>query len=394
MSKSATKYIKALLNILIAIVGVLLVVWLAPKLIMFFMPFVIGWLIACIAGPMVKFFEEKLKIKRKAGSAVVIIIVIGLVITIFYLIGSKLIHEAIGFIQALPGMIDGLKEDFETISENLSGIIEKVPKEVRETVLSIGQTASDSLADMLGKFSAPTIEALGGLAKQVPTVIIGAILGLLASYFFVAERGVWFEPVRRRIPAGFLKRWTLVKDSVKKAVGGYIKAQLKIEVWIYLLLVIGLLILKVDYVLLVALGIAFLDFFPFFGTGTVMVPWAIIKFLSGDYTMTIGLLIVWGVGQLVRQIIQPKIMGDSMGMAPVPTLFLLYIGYRFGGVIGMILALPIGIIIETMYKEGVFDTTKNSIKILIAGVNTFRRITEKDMEEVNQYQKERDDEEL
>ena len=394
MSKSATKYIKALLNILIAIVGVLLVVWLAPKLIMFFMPFVIGWLIACIAGPMVKFFEEKLKIKRKAGSAVVIIIVIGLVITFFYLIGSKLVHEAIGFIQALPGMIDGLKEDFETISENLSGVIEKIPRDVRETVLSIGQTASDSLADALGKISAPTIEALGGFAKQVPTVIIGAILGLLASYFFVAERGVWFEPVRRRIPVGFLKRWTLVKDSVKKAVGGYIKAQLKIEVWIYLLLVIGLLILKVDYVLLVALGIAFLDFFPFFGTGTVMVPWAIIKFLSGDYTMTIGLLIVWGVGQLVRQIIQPKIMGDSMGMAPVPTLFLLYIGYRFGGVIGMILALPIGIIIETMYKEGVFDTTKNSIKILIAGVNTFRRITAEDMEEVKQYQKERDDEEL
>lgn len=393
MNKSAVKYIKAILNIVIAIVGVVMVVWLAPKLIMFFMPFVIGWLIACIAGPMVKFFEEKLKIKRKAGSAVVIIIVIGLVIAVLYLVGYKLVNEAIGFIQALPGMIDGLKGDFETISKNLSGIIETIPKEIREIVLSIGQTATDSLAGAIGKFSAPTIEALGGFAKQIPTVIIGAILGLLASYFFVAERGVWFEPVRRRIPAGFMKRWTLVKNSVKKAVGGYVKAQLKIEVWIYLLLVIGLLILQVDYVLLVALGIAFLDFFPFFGTGTVMVPWAIIKFLSGDYAMTIGLLIVWGVGQLVRQIIQPKIMGDSMGMAPVPTLFLLYIGYRVGGVIGMILALPIGIIIETMYKEGVFDTTKNSIKILCAGINSFRRITEEDMGVVEQYQKERDDEE-
>ncbi len=392
MSKSATKYIKAVLNIVIAIIGVLLAVWLAPKIIVFFMPFVIGWLIACVAGPLVKFFEEKLKIKRKAGSAVVIVIVIGLVITFFYLVGTKLVHEIIGFVQALPDMLDGLKEDFDTISKNLSGIIEKIPKDIRETVLSVGQTASDSLAGALGTFSAPTIEALGGFAKQVPTIIIGAILGLLASYFFVAERGVWFEPVRSKIPAGSLKRWNLVKNSVKKAVGGYVKAQLKIEVWIYLLLVVGFLILQVDYVLLVALGIAFLDFFPFFGTGTVMVPWAIIKFLSGDYTMTIGLLIVWGVGQLVRQIIQPKIMGDSMGMPPVPTLFLLYIGYRVGGVIGMILALPIGIILATMYEEGVFDTTKNSILILCAGINRFRRITKEDMEVVEQYKKEKDDE--
>ncbi len=394
MNRAAIKYMKALLNIAIAIVGVVLVVCLVPKLLVFFMPFVIGWIIACIAAPMVKFFEEKLKIKRKAGSAVVIIIVIGLVIAVIYLIGAKLVNEALGFIQALPEMIDGLKEDFETISKNLSGIIERIPKEVRMTLLSAGQTASDALVAKLGSFSAPTIEALGDFAKQIPTVIIGGILGLLGAYFFVAERGVWFEPVRKRIPKGFLARWTLVKDSVKKAVGGYIKAQLKIEIWIYLLLVIGLLILRVDYVLLVALGIAFLDFFPFFGTGTVMVPWAIIKFLSGDYTMTIGLLIVWGVGQLVRQIIQPKIMGDSMGMPPVPTLFLLYIGYRVGGVIGMILALPIGIIIVTMYQEGVFDTTKKSVQILCAGMNRFRRITKEDMEIVSQCQKERDDEKL
>lgn len=394
MNKSAIKYIKALLNIIIAIVGVVLVVWFAPKVLMFFMPFVVGWLIACIASPVVKFFEEKLKIKRKAGSVFVIVVVIGLVILLFYLVGAKLIRELVGFIEALPGMWEGLQKDFESIADNLSGVISMIPEDIHATVLSLGQTASDSLANALGKVSAPTIEALGGFAKQVPTIIIGAILGLLASYFFVAERGVWFEPVRRRIPMGFLNRWNLVKNSVKKAVGGYIKAQLKIEIWIYLLLVIGLLILRVDYVLLVALGIAFLDFFPFFGTGTVMVPWAIIKFLSGDYTMTIGLLIVWGVGQLVRQIIQPKIMGDSMGMAPVPTLFLLYIGYRFGGVIGMIVALPIGIIVETMYKEGVFDTTKKSVKILVAGINSFRRITDEDMEVVDQWQKERNDEEL
>lgn len=92
-----------------------------------------------------------------------------------------------------------------------------------------------------------------------------------------------------------------------------------------------------------------------------------------------------GVGQLFRQLIQPKIVGDSVGLDPLPTLFLLYIGYRMGGVWGMLLAVPIGIIIFNMYEEGVFDTTIKSIQILYSGASNFRHITEEDMEPVRKY---------
>ena len=174
----------------------------------------------------------------------------------------------------------------------------------------------------------------------------------------------------------------MVKHSLGRSVGGYFKAQLKIEIWMYLLLVIGLSILIVDYVFLIALGIAILDLLPFFGTGTVMVPWAIIKILSADYQMAIGLLIIWGVGQLARQIIQPKIVGDSIGVPPIPTLLLLFFGYKVGGVLGMIIAVPLGLLLYTLYEEGVFDTTKNSILILIAGINRFRKLKPHDLDEV------------
>ena len=183
-------------------------------------------------------------------------------------------------------------------------------------------------------------------------------------------------------------RFRLIKQSLLKAVGGYFKAQIKIEIWIYLLLVTGFFILQVDYALLIALGIAFLDFLPFFGTGTVMVPWAVVKFLNAEYPMTIGLLLLWGVSQLVRQIIQPKIVGDSVGMPPIPTLFLLYIGYKGAGVFGMIVAVPVGLILWTMYEEGLFDTTKNSIQILVAGINRFRRLTPEDKAFISSYEEE------
>lgn len=102
--------------------------------------------------------------------------------------------------------------------------------------------------------------------------------------------------------------------------------------------------------------------------------------------MAIGLLIIWGIGQLARQLIQPKIVGDSVGMPPLPTLFLLYIGYKLGGVVGMIVAVPIGLIALTMYQEGALQTTKDSVKILTAGINHFRRLKSEDMDEVRQMQ--------
>ena len=183
-------------------------------------------------------------------------------------------------------------------------------------------------------------------------------------------------------------RLRLISTGLKNAIGGYLKAQFKIEVWIYLLLVVGMFILGIPYGALISVGIAFLDFLPIFGTGTVMVPWAVIKLLDGDFKVGIGLLITWGVGQLVRQIIQPKIVGDSVGLPALPTLFLIYVGYRLGGFGGMIIALPVGILLVQLYQEGMFDTTVKSFQILFAGINRFRKIRDEDMLIVHEYQRE------
>ena len=373
------KYCKALANISIALIILLVVILLVPKVLIFFMPFVVGWIIAMLARPMVSFFEEKVKWKRKASSAFVIIAVIALVVLLLYLVCAKLVDELVGLINALPDMWDATKADFMDISRNLSVFYKKLPIDIQSSINSFVEEIGTYVGEVFSKISAPTISAVGNFAKQLPSVIIGVIMALLSAYFFVADRSSVSDWLHKHMPTSLRARYQIIKRSLVKAVGGYLKAQLKIEVWMYLLLVIGLSILQINYALLIALGIAFLDFFPFFGTGTVMVPWAIVKILSGDYTMAIGLLIIWGVGQLARQVIQPKIVGDSVGVPPIPTLFFLYIGYKLGGVFGMIVAVPVGLIIITMYEEGVFDTTKNSILILVAGINKFRRLNKEDM---------------
>ena len=388
MRQSFKTYLKVILNLVTALAILLLCIFLVPKCIVFFMPFIVGWLISLIAAPVVRFFEEKFKVKRKAVSAIVIIAVISVVVLAVYLIGAKLVKEGIGFINEVPKLWEIVLDEFNQVGKSLEVLYVKLPGDVQDKIQKITSEMGTYFEGIIGNISAPTFEAVGNVAKQIPDIIMAVIICLLSAYFFVADKGYMAQVAEKYVPASIRYNFELIKRSFRKAIGGYFKAQFKIECWIYLLLVIGLLILNVKYALLVGLGIAFLDFLPVFGTGTVMIPWAVIAFLGKDYRMTFGLVIIWLVGQLVRQIIQPKIVGDSIGVDAIPTLFLLYIGYKIGGVVGMIFAVPIGIIIANLYEEGVFETTRQSVKILVAGFNRFRRIRPEDMAIVTDYERE------
>lgn len=367
-------YGKAIVNLLLAVVTILLAVFLLPKLLMFFLPFVIGWIIATIALPIVKFFEKKLKLKRNIGGAVVIIAVIALVVFALYFIVYELVMQISGWISTLPNVWSNLQQDITDIDRSITALLQKLPFKINMDFRRIGSELSGYFSDFFAGLGTPTIEAAGNIAKSIPMVILGVFMALLSSYFFVADRekiNRWFS---EHTPLSVQEQYKKIYSSLIRSVGGYFKAQIKIEIWIYILLVIGLAVMGVNYFVLVALGIAFLDFLPVFGSGAVLWPWALIRLFRGDYQMALGLMIIWGIGQLVRQLIQPKIVGDSMGVPPLPTLFLLYIGYRLGGVVGMIIAVPLGILVYTMYEEGTFDTLKKSVKVLVDGVNRYRKM--------------------
>ena len=388
MKKEAVTYIKVILNLLTALVILLLAIFVLPKVILFFMPFIIGWIISLIAAPLVRFLEEKLKIRRKAVSAFVIITVLAVVILLVYLILSKLIREGIAFIGELPTMWQGIEAEFKQVGENLEGVYNRLPHDIQDKLAVFGNNLGEYFSDFISGIGTPTFTAVGNFAKQLPDIFMAVIMTLLSAYFFVADKNYLAEFAKKYMPGGVYYRFELIRRSFKNAVGGYFKAQFKIEVWIYLLLLAGFLFLGINYAFLIAFGIALIDLLPVFGAGTIMVPWAVVEIFSGEYRRAIGLLIIWLVGQLVRQVIQPKIMGDSIGIEPIPTIFMLYIGYQAAGVFGMIIALPIGIILINLNEEGVFNTTKESLSILVAGFNKFRRLHPEDTEIINEYEEE------
>ncbi len=377
--KLSTKYLKITLNIVSVIVGLLLCIYLLPKLLVFFMPFVIAAVIALIANPVVKFLEKRVRIVRKAGTAVVIVLVIALVVFMLYIIIAKLIEELVGFAGSAPLL---WKNTSRTITQ-MMGVYDvyfnKLPDGVQNWLGDLSVTTSDSLNNWIHNMGTPIGEMAAKVASNLPLTIVGIIMCILASYCFLADKDYLVKSLNRILPSSIINRWNLVYGTMKDAVGGYFKAQLKIMAVVYVILLVGLLILGRSYALLIALLIAFLDFLPFFGAGAVMWPWAVIAFFSTDYKLAIGLMITWGVAQLVRQLIQPKLLGDSIGLKPIPTLIILYIGFRVAGAIGLIISVPVGMIVINLYKAGIFSNFIYSIKILFKDMSNFRRFSRKEL---------------
>lgn len=379
-----TENLKLIVNILISLVILLLCIFLVPRLVLFFMPFVIGWIISCIANPLVVFLERKLKIKRKAGTVVVIVCVIAAVIGIGYGLGVILWRQISGFIQEIPAMWETVKQDFDAFGMWIDQYIGGRSPKLADTLNDLGNIIGQMIADLPKSFDFRTFEGMGSMVGNIASVIISIIMCMLSAYFFIADRDWLGSFLDKILPENIMHKYDVFVSSLKQAVGGYFKAQFRIEIWMYILLLIGLTVLKVRYGLLIALLIAFLDFLPFFGTGIVLIPWAIVTVIGGNYLRALGFLIIWGSGQLFRQLIQPKIMGDSIGMEPIPTLFLLFIGYRLAGVGGMLVAVPIGIIVVNMNEAGFFDTPKYSIRLLIRNINQFRQLNEEEIRKLDE----------
>ncbi len=380
--------LKLIVNIMVSLVILLLCIFLVPRLVLFFMPFVIGWIISCIANPFVVFLERKLKIRRKAGTVVVIICVIAAVSGIGYGLGVVLWRQVSGFIEEVPSMWETVKHDFDNLGILINQYIGVRAPKFADALNDLGNTIGEMITDLPKSLNVSTFEGMGSMVGNIASVIISIIMCMLSAYFFIADRDWVTTFVSKVLPENITHKYDVFSSSLKQAVGGYFKAQFRIEIWMYVLLLVGLTVLKVRYSLLIALLMAFLDFLPFFGTGIVLVPWAVVTLIGGNYLRAIGFLVIWGAGQLFRQLIQPKIMGESIGMEPIPTLFLLFIGYRIAGVGGMLIAVPLGIIVVNMNEAGFFDTPKYSIRMLVRNINNFRRLDEAAIRELEDEEQE------
>lgn len=364
------KYVRILLNIIIPLLTVYIVCFWGPKVLKFFMPFVVGWVVAMIANPLVRFLERRVRIVRKHSSVVLIVGVLALVVLGLYLLFGLVFRELSDFLKALPQIYEMCQQEIKTAYQSVSQLFNFVPQEMESSFEQLMDSAGLYIGDALQNLAT---SAGGAVARTLPEVFVNTIVLLLSSYLFLAEHDRVIAVVRRYTPESAMKYAGFLKRDLRTVIGGYFMAQFKIMFVVALILLIGFLFLKVHYGFFLAIAIAFLDFLPMFGTGTALIPWALVKLFTGEYVYAFGLAVIYVVSQAVRQVIQPKIVGDSMGLPPLTTLFFLYLGFKVRGIAGMILAVPVGLIFINFYRYGAFDSLIENVKLLVQEIRMLRR---------------------
>lgn len=364
---------RMILNIVIPLLGLCLVIFLGPRLLHFFMPLVVGWILALLANPLVRFLERRVKLVRRHGSMLIIIAALAIVIGLFYGAGLLVYREMGSFLADAPEIYQSVIAEIGDALQNGRKLAEYFPQNLQPPLLAFSDNLDGLFGKLVSRAAEPTVQIAGHVAKSIPNLLVNMVIIILSSYLFLADRESIMRWLKEHLPAFVFRYIEYMKRDAKGLIGGYFLAQFRIMCVVALILAAGFLVLGVRYGVLLAFLTAILDFLPIFGTGTVLFPWAVVKLFAGEYAYATGLILLYILTQVVRQIIQPKIVGESMGLPPLMTLFLLYLGFKLRGLTGMILAVPVGLVFINFYKYGAFDSMIRNFRMLMEAIQKFRR---------------------
>ena len=365
------KYGRWFFTLALTLAGILASIFVLPGAIVFFFPFVIGWLIAIMASPLSRWLEKKLHIRKKVGSVLVVVLVLALVIAGLYFTISRLIKEIGDFIPKAPMYLQKLLEFLDRISGWIGGLFSGLPENIRTAFDSFSEDVKTSMITWVRDFSSNFATGVGSFALSVPSMLFYAVITVVSSFILVMERERLWNGFYQRMPDSVQRFLDMAKKSLKKALSGYFMAQLKMSWFVAVIVLVGLILLKVPYALLLSLLIAFIDFLPIFGSGTVLWPWALAEVMEENYMMALWLMVIYLAVQIARNILSPKFMGESMGLSGLMTIFCLFLGFRLYGVIGVVFAVPLGMVLMEIKQYGVFNPALGVLKEMARSVADF-----------------------
>lgn len=315
----------------------------------YLMPLIVGLVVLLIIQRPVRFLSEKTPLPRTFWSIVLVIFSFSAIVSLAVLAGYQLYNVVLRFSQKLPDYIPVLVNFSNNMGDLLSPVFDMVPDELVNTVNTLPETLIKSLTEKLTGW-------LSGFAtsmiSSVPAMLITFVVSIVASCYITKDYDILKAFIKRNTPKKVMPTVLSVKELFKSNIIKVAKGYLIIMCITFLELTAGLLLLRVNFAVPLAALIALIDIIPVLGVGTVLLPWALIQLISGNYFMAIGLLVLYLIITVARNIIEPKIISKQVGLNPLVTLLAMYCGLRLFGLVGMI-GLPVAIIIlSALYSEG------------------------------------------
>ena len=303
-------------------------------------PFVLAFFFSSLMEPVARVLRKlfgKMKAARSLATLLCMAVLFGLITAVVVIFANRIINEAVGFVTGLPGMA---KTAYDTITvwitelymefshllpDNFMEIVSSFLNGLYEDVLNFAKS-------LTGKVAVGTITT----ATSLPYIILAIVLTIMGTFYLSYDRERIANYFKRTFPGHVVKQFGLIKNGVFTAIFGQIRAQLFISFILMLIIVFGLILLGKPYALLLGVVIGIADAMPVVGAGLVLNTWAIIELLFADYTSALGLFVIYLTCVIVRQTIEPRVVGKQLGLYPLVTMMSMFAGFQMIGVLGLI----------------------------------------------------------
>jgi sporulation integral membrane protein YtvI len=333
-------------------------------------PFLIGLAIAFLINPLVNFFTAKARMPRALSVFVALVILFGITGGLITLLITEIVSGAEYLASVVPThletVIDYIEQMFAgqiiPLYNQLTSLFNTLDAGQQDTIMDNIQNVGKKFGTTVGDFIQNFFGNIPNILSWFPNAATVLIFSLLATFFISKD---WYRLNTlgsRFLPSRAKSSGRTVFIDLKKALFGFIKAQLTLISITTVIILIGLLILRVDYAITIALIAGVVDIIPYLGTGAIFVPWIIYEAIAGDVNTAIGLGVLYVVVLVQRQVMEPKVLSSNIGLDPLATLISLFVGFKLMGFLGLIVGPVLLVIISTLHRANVFRDLWEFIK--------------------------------
>ena len=352
-----TRVGKRILYVIFILLGLLI----GLKLSIFYMPFLVAFIISLIIEPAIKYIMKKTHLTRRTSSiiifAIVSIIILGsltwLIITLF--------SESSSLLQGLNDYFEKAHQIFDNFMTSFD--FDKI--HLSDEILNVIQNSTGEILNTVSNWIRNSLTGLIDVVTSLPSIAICIGITVIALYFICVDKIYILDQIEHHLPKVWVKKIGSHLRDLIKTLGGYLKAEATLILVSFIISLVGLYLLRIigfniQYPLLMALFIGFVDALPILGSGTVMIPWAILCGINGDLKLGIAIIVLLIIMSVVRQILEPKLVSKNIGVHPIFTLIAMYTGFKFIGVFGLLIGPIVLIIVKNIFASlidrGVFKT--------------------------------------
>ena len=358
--------------------GLALLVFVGLPLLSLLSPFVFALVLAWVLNPAVRWLQRHSGAPRKAVSMVLVILVFAVIGGVLFGLGWMAVDQVRSLFDNRQSVLDELLDGLVSVVNSVGGWLEGLGGIVPQGVLTTSEDLMDTLVGWVrGLDVSGWLTQMAGQAPSMVTNVSGFAVALvvfmMASYFITGDYPRLRFELTERVPMVARDFCRSVKDIFMSAFGGYLKSQLILSFGVFMILTVGFLFMKQPYGLLLAFGLAVLDFIPIIGAGTVMVPWAVVDMVLAQYGEAAALMAVWGVIVLFRRFAEPKILGDQTGLSPILSLVGIYLGMKLGGVLGMVVGPLLLLVCINLAKLGIFRPVLDDLALAAGDISAILR---------------------